>query len=145
MILKVKKVHPDAKLPTRAYSTDSGMDLYCAERHHIYPGEIAVIGAGIAIELPSPIAGVGYEAQCRPKSGMSQSGKIVILGTIDCGYTGEIGVTILNITNRKVVFATGDKIGQLVIARVELATVEEVNELSDSDRGENGFGSTGTR
>jgi len=140
-MINVKLLHPSATLPSRKHSGDSGADL-------TYPGpgtmyldslETRVVSTGIAIELPP-----GTEAQVRPRSSISKRGLLVHLGTVDNGYRGEIGVIISNISNHSAVIRPGDRIAQLVVAPVLCPKFREVEELDETERGEGGFGSTGT-
>lgn len=144
-MLKVKKLHKNAILPTRSHATDSGLDLYCLEDIVLWPGDRMLVKTGIAIELEP-----GFEAQVRSKSGLALKSGIMVLnspGTVDCGYKNEIGVILFNTNKGSEVFklSAGSKIAQLVIARVELPEVVEVDEIypEGSDRDIGGFGSTG--
>lgn len=147
--LKVKRLDPNAKLPTRAHATDSGLDLYCLEDIVIWPGQRQLVRTGIAVELEP-----GYEAQVRSKSGLALKSGIMVLnspGTVDCGYKNEIGVILFNTcsANGSDIFklSAGSKIAQLVIQKVELPVVEEVDEIyiEGTDRDMGGFGSTGLK
>src|SRR5699024_9639736 len=145
-----KRLTDDAIIPTKAHPTDSGFDLYASEDVIIEPGETKIIPTGIAVELPP-----GYEAQVRPRSGVTAKTKLrVQIGTIDNGYTGEIGVIVDNIATagfdidgvsypleevRK-----GDRIAQLVVQALPEVTAVEIDDFTeDSERGEGGFGSSG--
>lgn len=154
MRLKVKKLYPDAHIPTRAHPGDSGLDLR-AHLHGIpltlYPEQTVKIGTGIAVELPPAWRdrfhdlACGYEAQVRGRSGLSSKGIIACggVGTVDNGYRGEIGVALTNTGTQPYVVNHGDKIAQLVVVPVVYPDVEEVTELSSTPRGDKGFGSTG--
>ena len=139
--IKIKKLNADATIPTRSHPTDAGLDLYASEDVSVSRG--TMIPTGIAVDIPP-----GYEAQVRPRSGLSiRSSLRVTLGTIDSGFVGEINVIADSVN---VVGSTmyqvkkGDKIAQLVISPIETPEVEVVDEFdSESERGENGFGSTG--
>ncbi|MDZ4567495.1 dUTP diphosphatase [Bacillus cereus] len=141
---KIKRVR-DVELPRYAKPGDSGFDLVAAEDTIIWPGETKVVQTGLAFEIPP-----GYELQVRPRSGMTRNTKLrVVLGTVDSGYRGEVGVLVDN-TERSIslnmkahVIEKGTRIAQGVIAPVVTAHFEEVDELSDSERGVGGFGSTG--
>ncbi|MHA4291066.1 dUTP diphosphatase [Bacillus cereus] len=143
---KIKRVR-DVELPKYAKPGDSGFDLVAAEDTIIWPGETKVVQTGLAFEIPP-----GYELQVRPRSGMTRNTKLrVVLGTVDSGYRGEVGVLVDN-TERPIslnmkahVIEKGTRIAQGVIAPVITAHFEEVDELSHSDRGTNGYGSTGTK
>lgn len=144
--VKIKRVK-DVELPRYAKPGDSGFDLVAAEDTIIWPGETKVVQTGLAFEIPP-----GYELQVRPRSGMTRNTKLrVVLGTVDSGYRGEVGVLVDN-TERPIslnmkahVIEKGTRIAQGVIAPVITAYVEEVDELSHSERGTNGYGSTGTK
>ena len=139
MTIKFKKFDPLAVIPSRKHEHDSGMDLYSVEARELAPGERYTFTTGIGAEIPE-----GYELQVRPRSGLaSKCGIVAILGTIDRGYKGEIRVILVNLSGSRYLVQVGDRIAQLVLARVELPTIEIVSELSQSDRGINGFGSTG--
>ena len=141
--LKIKKIHTEAILPKQARPGDAGMDLYAVEEKALNPGEFALIKTGIQLELPE-----GTEAQVRPRSGLALKHGITVLnspGTIDAGYRGEVGVVLIN--HGKEVFQVEKhmRIAQLVIQYVPTVEIEEVDELSDSERGERGFGSSGVK
>ena len=147
LILNFKKLSPTAITPTKAHTTDAGFDLYADEDVVLWYGETAAIKTNIAIELPE-----GYVADVRPRSGLTlNTGLRVHYGTIDAGYRDGVSVISENGHNyhsylKKQMFIKipkGMKIAQLVILPIPEITLQEVNELSDSDRGVNGFGSTG--
>jgi dUTP pyrophosphatase len=107
------------------------------------PLERAIVKTGLFIELP-----IGYEAQVRPRSGLAAKKGITVLnspGTVDADYRGEIGVILVNLSNETFVIESGERIAQLVIAKHERAEWIEVQELSETSRGEGGFGSTGVK
>lgn len=137
--MKIKLLDKECK-PFRAHPTDSGLDLRARIEIPlvIYPRDIETIPVGIAIELPP-----GYEGQIRPRSGLSKQGVIAAFGTVDNGYRGEIKVTLINTSARAVEIQPYERIAQLVVAPVTIPDVEYVDELSDTERGENGHGSTG--
>ncbi len=144
--VKIKRVK-DVELPKYAKPGDSGFDLVAAEDMIIWPGETKVVPTGLAFEIPP-----GYELQVRPRSGISRNTKLrVILGTVDSGFRGEVGVIVDNTeipkaANMKAhVIEKGTRIAQGVIAPVVTAHFVEVDELSESDRGTGGFGSTGVK
>ncbi len=142
MRLRVTRLDDRAALPTRAHPGDAGLDLYAVEQTVLAPGERESIGTGIAVEIPG-----GHAGMVLPRSGLAARHGIAIVnapGLIDAGYRGEVRVLLLN-TDRTESFsiAAGDRIAQLVIVRVEIATVVEVQELSGSGRGTGGFGSSG--
>jgi len=139
--LEVKRLHPGATIPDRAHPGDAGLDLYAAADLDIPPGETRLVGSGVAIALPP-----GTEGQVRPRSGLALKHSVTVLntpGTIDEGYRGEVGVILIN--HGRTVFAVrrGMKVAQLVIAPTLEVDVATVDTLSDTPRGEGGFGSTG--
>ena len=166
LILNFKKLSPTAITPTKAHTTDAGFDLYADEDVVLKYGETAAIKTNIAIELPE-----GYVADVRPRSGLTlNTGLRVHYGTVDSGYRDGIGIIcengshVQNDENNKnriykvasgtlhhasiweqevIIIKQGQKIAQLVILPIPAITLQEVTELSDSDRGVNGFGSTG--
>ena len=168
LILNFKKLSPTAITPTKAHTTDAGFDLYADEATIITYGETVAVKTNIAIELPE-----GYVADVRPRSGLTlNTGLRVHYGTIDAGYRDGIGIICENgnhepmisdvmyfvaseltedktysdfIGEKEIVIhiERGQKIAQLVILPIPEITLQEVTELSDSDRGVNGFGSTG--
>ena len=132
-------------LPHYETIASAGMDLRASlsESRILKPLERSVVGTGLFIELP-----VGIEAQVRPRSGLAAKKGVTVLnapGTIDADYRGEIGVILVNLSNEDFTINNGERIAQLVIAKHERAEWQEVNELSDTARGEGGFGSTGTK
>ncbi|HXD73982.1 MAG TPA: dUTP diphosphatase [Vicinamibacterales bacterium] len=141
MNLKVRKLNPSAILPSYAREGDAGLDLFAVKAMVIEPGKSALVPTGIAIELPS-----GTEAQVRPRSGLALKHGISVLntpGTIDEGYRGEVGVILINHGANAFAVEAGMKIAQMVVSPRIQVTVEEVAELSDTQRGSSGFGSTG--
>lgn len=142
MRVKIKRLRPEAFLPAYAHgpAEDAGMDLRSAEEAVLQPGVPGLVSTGIAIELPP-----GYEAQVRPRSGLALRHAITLPNspaTIDPGYRGEIRVILLNHGPQEYHIERGDRIAQLVIARYEPVEWEE-SELSDTNRGPGGFGSSG--
>ena len=141
MKLKIKKIHTDATTPQYAHPGDAGLDLFSIEEAELLPGSSQLIRTGIIIELPDEM-----EAQIRPRSGLALKHQITILntpGTIDAGYRGEIGVIMINHGKEAFHVHKGMKIAQMVIQRVIRVDVEVVDELSQSQRGTGGFGSSG--
>lgn len=132
-------------LPNYETIASAGMDLRAnlQEPKILKPLERAIIGTGLYIELP-----IGYEAQVRPRSGLAAKKGITVLnapGTVDSDYRGEIGVILVNISHDNFTVENGERIAQLVIAKHERAEWLTVEALSDTERGEGGFGSTGTK
>lgn len=166
-MVKVKRLHEDARIPTYVHEGDSGFDLVAVEDIIVEPGETVKVPIGLAFEIP-----FGYELQIRPRSGITSKTKLrVQFGTVDAGYRGEVAVSVDNISINsgdqvchpkntvgevdfvspsKFAFSTyiirkGDRIAQGVIAPVAHVTFEEADELSTTERGTGGFGSSGVR
>jgi dUTP pyrophosphatase len=142
MTLKVRRLDPRARVPTRAYPGDAGLDLHALEDGALEPGERAAVRTGIAIEIPEGEAGLVL-----PRSGLAARHGIALVnapGLIDSGYRGEIVVLLLN-TDPSAAFemAAGDRIAQLILVKVQTPEVVEVEELAVSERGAGGFGSSG--
>lgn len=145
-VLKIKKVRDDAKIPFRATDGSAGMDLYACidEAVEIMPHEIRVIPTGIAIELES----ADYVAYIYARSGLAIKNGIApanCVGVIDSDYRGEICVGLLNQTEKAFTVNPEERIAQMVISPVILPTIEVVDELSNTQRGAGGFGSTGKK
>ena len=143
MRLAIRRLSPDARLPTQAHHGDAGFDLHALEGGTIGAGERAVVPTGIAVELPERHAGLVL-----PRSGLAARHGVALVnapGLIDQGYRGEVRVLLLNTDAREdFVYEAGDRIAQLLIVRVEAPDIVEVAELAETKRGEDGFGSTGT-
>jgi dUTP pyrophosphatase len=158
-VVRVKRVgDPELSLP--AYATDgaAGMDLRADVRAldmaagtsgviktnsstvKLIPGARVRIPCGFAFEIPE-----GWEGQVRPRSGWTERGLVVFVGTVDCDFRGGVGIHVWNIAAESVDIQQGDRIAQLVICPAPQARLEETAELSETARGGNGFGSTGTR
>jgi dUTP pyrophosphatase len=139
MQLLIKKIHPEAKLPTYAHATDAGMDLYAVVDTVIPARERVLVPTGIAMAIPDGYVGLVWD-----KSGISyKAGLKVIGGVADAGYRGEIFVGIMNTTDDEYTFVAGDKVAQMLIQKVEHLMIREVDELDDTSRGTGAFGSTG--
>nr|WP_321415282.1 dUTP diphosphatase [uncultured Allomuricauda sp.] len=144
--MKIKIINKSGhKLPHYETLASAGMDLRADLESPIIlkPLERAIVPTGLFMELP-----VGYEAQVRPRSGLAAKKGITVLnapGTIDADYRGNVGVILVNLSNEDFTVENGERIAQMVIAKHERAEWEEVDILSDTDRGEGGFGSTGTK
>ena len=141
--MRVTRLDPRAVVPTRAYDHDAGFDLYALEPLRLDPGRRASVRTGIAVEIPAGRAGLVL-----PRSGLAARHGITLVnapGLIDAGYRGELRVLLLN-TDPEEGFevSPGDRIAQLVLVRVESEAVEEVDELGASERGAQGFGSSGS-
>ena len=139
MIIKIKKLHPEAIIPSYAHPGDAGLDLYSCEDKLIKAGEREIISTGIAIEIPE-----GYVALVWDKSGLAGNAGIkTMAGVGDSGYRGEYKIVLFNTSKEDYYVKKSQKICQILIQPVEKAEIEEVSELSETSRGENGFGSTG--
>lgn len=144
--MTIKIINKSAhKLPHYETLASAGMDLRAniEEAITLKPLERTIVKTGLFIELP-----IGYEAQVRPRSGLAAKKGITVLnapGTVDADYRGEIGVILVNLSNEDFTIENGERVAQLVIAKHERAEWVEVEELSETVRGEGGFGSTGTK
>ena len=142
--LPFKKLNPDSIVPTFAYSLDSGFDLYSIEEVGLLPFGRALVPTGLAFEVPD-----GTELQVRSKSGLAINQGLMVLnspGTVDCGYLGEIKVIVMNMNNYAVTIEKHQKVAQGVLCPVfngKKVKLTEKDNLGKSDRGANGFGSTG--
>ena len=137
--IQIKQLDENATLPTRSFKHDSGLDLYASEDALVTYKHASVIPTGIAVNIPA-----GYEGQIRPRSGKSSKTNLrVILGTVDCGYNGEIAVIAETKGDGSYLVQKGEKIAQLVISPIITPSLEIVDQFNtQSDRGSNGFGST---
>jgi len=141
MKLKVKKLHKDAKLPTHGHPGDAGMDFYCAEDVVFHPGQQERVHTGVAIEIPE-----GYVGLIWDKSSISFNlGLKVMGGVIDSSYRGEIIMNLLNVSNKEVLISKDHKVAQMVIQKFEHCDILQVDELSETVRGEGREGSTGRK
>jgi dUTP pyrophosphatase len=139
MIVKFKKLYPDSKIPTYATKGDAGMDMYAYETVTINPGEVAKVRSGISMEIPEGFVGLIWD-----KSGLSMNHKIKSLGgVIDSGFRGESLFGVINLGTEPYTIEKGHKVVQMLIQKVEHVEITEAEELSVSERGGGGFGSTG--
>jgi len=143
--VRIKRFEGQEDIPLPAYETDgsAGMDLRAAVKEKVIlrPGEIKLIPTGLAISVPP-----GFEAQVRPRSGLALRHGLGLAnspGTIDSDYRGEIGLIMINWGPDPVVIKRGDRIAQMIIARVYRAEVVHVRDLDSTERGEGGFGHSG--
>lgn len=132
-------------LPSYETLASAGMDLRAnlTESIVLQPMDRTIVKTGLFLELP-----IGFEAQIRPRSGLAAKKGITVLnapGTVDADYRGEVGVILINLSNEAFTIENGERIAQLVIAKHERAQWNEVEELSETSRGEGGFGSTGVK
>lgn len=144
MTLRFTRLSPEGRAPARAHDGDAGYDLFAAEAATIEPGERVSVGTGIAIAIPE-----GHAGLVLPRSGLALRHGIALVnapGLIDSGYRGEVRVLLLNTDRREpFMIEPGDRIAQLVVARVEAPEIVEVASLDETARGARGFGSTGRR
>lgn len=142
MKIKLKRLDPDLPLPKQAFNGDAGVDLLSAVDLELAPNERALVPTGIAVAIPE-----GYAGFVQPRSGLAAKHGISLVNTpglIDSSYRGEIKVILINLDPKeKFCVIRGDKIAQLVIQKVETVQFIEVNDLDNTDRGANGFGSSG--
>lgn len=139
MQIKFKKLNENAVAPQYAHSFDAGMDLFCLENISIAPNERIQVGTGIAMEIPEGFVGLIWD-----KSGLShKSGLKTVGGVVDSAYRGEIKVGMINLSDQIYNFEAGNKIAQMLIQKVEQVDLIESDDLSETARGEGGFGSTG--
>lgn len=141
--VRVKKLHPNAKLPTYGSAEAAGADLYACldETVTIQPGEIFWVPTGIALEVPKGCAGLVYaRSSMGAKRGLAPANKV---GVIDSDYRGEIRVVLLNHSKQPQILEPGERVAQFVITPVLTPAYEEVADLTDTGRGAGGFGSTG--
>lgn len=133
----------DDLVPAKAHPDDAAFDLRAAADMTLSPATQALVPTGLHLELP-----VGYEAQIRPRSGLAAKHAVTVLntpGTIDAGYRGEVKVILFNADQQPFPVKRGDRIAQMVIQVLPEVTLVQVQELSETERGAGGFGSTGTR
>ena len=143
--IQIKKLSNEVLTPKYETAGSSGMDLaaYIEKDLIINPGNKVLVPTGFSLSIPQ-----GFEIQIRPRSGLAVKKGITVLntpGTIDSDYRGEIKVILINLSKDKFIIKNGERIAQMVVCPVEQVTMEEVEKLSDTDRGKDGFGSTGTK
>ena len=125
-------------MPDRAHADDAGLDLFSPVDFFVGPQQRFTLWTGVRMQLPKGTCGL-----IRSKSGLMKKKGIITDGVIDAGYTGQIGVTLINTTNRKVWFEKGDKVAQIVIFPVEYPNLVLTEVMDETERGEDGFGSSG--
>ena len=137
--VQIKKLHEDARIPSRNSAGDAGYDLYAIGHDVIKAGERQLVPTGISISVPR-----GHYGRVAPRSGLAlRNGIDVFAGVIDAGYRGEVGVLLVNFGNKSFSFRKGDRIAQLIIERCHEVDWQEVDELNGTARGDGGFGSSG--
>jgi dUTP pyrophosphatase len=138
--IKIKKLKPEAKMPSYAHPGDVGLDLYSLEEKMLKPGEHYIFFIGVAIEFPH-----GYAGIVKDKGSVSKAGLHTMGGVYDAGFRGEYNVHLVNLSDKAYTVEKGDKLAQLVIFPAEIAKIEETDTLTESARGEGKFGSTGRK
>lgn len=137
--IKIKKLHANARLPQRGTTFSAGADLYCIEAFTLEPGERKLVPTGLAIEIPH-----GFYGRVAPRSGLAvKHGIDVLAGVIDADYRSEVKVPLINLGHEPVSFNAGERVAQLIIEQAAMCDYVWTEELSDTERGEGGFGSTG--
>ena len=148
MNIRVKKIHENAVIPQFAHATDTGFDLFTVENTIIQANKKSIVRTGLIFDLP-----YGWGIQVRNKSGITVKGVpnllgynadiTVYIGTIDSAYRGELGIMVKNETEETIVIPSGTKLAQGILEKVYQCTFTEIEEVSETDRGNGGFGSTG--
>lgn len=141
MQIKFKKLCNDAIIPEYKTAGSAGMDICTIDDYVLMPGERKVFQTGLAVAVED-----GYEVQVRARSGLSAKEGVTVIngvGTIDSDYRGQIGVALVNLSNKVVLIHKGERIAQLVVNKIEQPEIIVVDELGETIRGEGGFGSTG--
>lgn len=139
MKLKIKKLHPNAKIPSYAHSGDAGFDLYVPESITLQPGDRKTIPLGVAVEIPDGYVGLMFDkSSLSHKQGLKTFGNV-----IDSGYRGEIHAGLINQSGQTQTLEAGQKIIQMLIMPVITVDIQEAEELSESKRGDGAFGSSG--
>lgn len=141
MQIKFKKLCNDAIIPEYKTAGSAGMDICAIDDYLLMPGERKVFQTGLAVAVED-----GYEVQVRARSGLSAKEGVTVIngvGTIDSDYRGQIGIALVNLSNKVVLIHKGDRIAQLVVNKIEQPEIIVVDELGETIRGEGGFGSTG--
>lgn len=137
--IPLKKLDAQAVLPTRAHADDAGLDLYGLEKVTVKPGEMAFVKTGVALAVPAGHVGLVADRSSLGKLGLKTAG-----GVIDAGYRGELRVMLWNISKRTHTLEHGDRIAQLLIVPIATPAPVEVDALDATERGTDGFGSTGS-
>lgn len=138
MLIKIKKLRKEVKLPSYSYPADAGLDLYSLENKALKPGELHIFPLGFKMEIPA-----GCVALIWDRGGLGTKGIKTLGGVYDAGYRGEYSVTLQNISKKNFSVKKGDRIAQVLIQPVFSVKIKEVNKVSSSPRGEGRHGSTG--
>jgi len=137
--VKVKRLHPGAKLPERGTNWSAGADLFCLEAFALEPGERKAVPTGLSVEIPP-----GWYGRVAPRSGLAvRHGIDTLAGIVDPDFRGELMVVIVNLGETPVSFNAGDRVAQLIIERAAICDYVLAEDLSETARGDGGFGSTG--
>jgi dUTP pyrophosphatase len=137
--VKVKRIHPAARLPERGTNRSAGADLTCVKAFTLEPGERKLVPTGLIVEIPP-----GWYGRVAPRSGKAvRHGVDTLAGVVDCDFRGELMVLLINLGEAPVSFDDGERIAQLIIERAAVCDYVWVDELSETERGNGGFGSTG--
>jgi len=138
MELRVKRIHPEAKLPVYGHPGDAGLDLFSVVDRELAPGEVFAVPTGIQVAVPAGHVGLVWD-----KSGISLKGVHRLAGVVDSGYRGEVQVVMINLGAAPFAVRKGMKIAQMLVQPVAAVEVVESDSLDGTSRGEGGFGSTG--
>ncbi len=138
LTLKVKRIHPEARVPAYAHPGDAGFDLFASVDLDLGPGQVAAVPTGIQMAIPRGFVGLIWD-----KSGISLKAIHRLAGVVDAGYRGEVRVVLVNLGREPFAVKKGMKVAQMLIQPVEAVAIEEVADLDDTSRGGGGFGSTG--
>ena len=138
MELKVKRIHPEAKLPVYGHPGDAGLDLFSVVDRELRPGEVFAVPTGVQVAIPAGHVGLVWD-----KSGVSLQGVHRLAGVVDSGYRGEVQVVMINLGAAPFAVKKGMKIAQMLVQPVAAVSVVEAESLDDTSRGQRGFGSTG--
>lgn len=139
MNVEIQKLEKQARLPEYAHPGDAGMDVFAFENLALEPGERGMVRTGVAMKVPEGYVGLVWD-----KSGRAvKEGLTTMAGVIDSGYRGEVQIVILNTSTEAITIEAGQKVAQILIQPVICGMIQEVSQLDDTSRGDNGFGSTG--
>jgi dUTP pyrophosphatase len=138
MELKVKRIHPEARLPVYGHAGDAGLDLFSVVDRVLGPGEVFAVPTGIQVAIPAGFVGLVWD-----KSGISLKSVHRLAGVVDAGYRGEVQVVMINLGKEPFAIKSGMKIAQMLIQPVAGVAIVESGTLDDTSRGDGGFGSTG--
>jgi dUTP pyrophosphatase len=138
MVLRVKRIHPEAKLPVYGHPGDAGVDLFSVVDRELAPGEVFAVPTGIQVAVPAGYVGLVWD-----KSGISLKGMHRLAGVVDSGYRGEVDHDDLDLAAAPFSVRKGMKIAQMLVQPVAAVEVVESDSLDDTSRGQGGFGSTG--